>query len=229
MVEDALGLKLYQHKKAESERKLEETAANMDKTRSLRRELAPHLNFLRGQVEKIEKAREMKDELAQQLSEYLAREHAWITQENARILEEVREHESELKALRARLQEASLKKGGSGADGVNDLQQRVRELEGKLTEVRRRREETARELGRAEGALEATNVTVEAIVPVPHVRQFVRDLEGSIAEAQRQEDMSTIRTVLADVRSRIKAFVEGLSGTAPETNEEVRRDVLFHL
>ena len=43
MVEDALGLKLYQHKKAESERKLEETATNIDKTRSLRREIGPHL------------------------------------------------------------------------------------------------------------------------------------------------------------------------------------------
>ena len=58
MVEDALGLKLYQHKKAESEKKLEETGVNIDKTKSLRREIAPHLNFLRTQVEKIEKARE---------------------------------------------------------------------------------------------------------------------------------------------------------------------------
>ena len=35
MVEDALGLKLYQHKKIESERKLEETGVNIEKTRSL--------------------------------------------------------------------------------------------------------------------------------------------------------------------------------------------------
>jgi chromosome segregation ATPase len=62
MVEDALGLKLFQHKKHESERKLEETANNIEKTRSLRREIGPHLNFLRQQVEKIEKARELKDE-----------------------------------------------------------------------------------------------------------------------------------------------------------------------
>src|SRR3989338_6805355 len=92
MVEDALGLKLYQHKKAESERKLEETGINIDKTKSLRRELAPHINFLRVQVEKIEKAREMKEELAAKLNEYLARENAWITQENARLLEEGNAH-----------------------------------------------------------------------------------------------------------------------------------------
>ena len=52
---------------------------NIEKTKSLRREIAPHLNFLRVQVEKIEKAREMKDALSAKLSEYLAREHTWIT------------------------------------------------------------------------------------------------------------------------------------------------------
>ena len=85
MVEDALGLKLYQHKKAESERKLEETAVNIEKTKSLRREIAPHLKFLLVQVEKIEKAREMKDDLAEKLAEYLARENAYLTAEGARI------------------------------------------------------------------------------------------------------------------------------------------------
>src|SRR5262249_42439110 len=106
MVEDALGLKLYQHKKAESERKLEETKVNIDKAKSLRRELAPHLHFLRGQVEKIEKAREMKDELAAKLSEYLARENAWITQEDARLKNEASVHEHELKSINEKLREA---------------------------------------------------------------------------------------------------------------------------
>src|SRR3954464_1112479 len=96
MVEDALGLKLYQHKKLESERKLDETAVNIDKTKSLRREIAPHLNFLRTQVEKIEKARELKEDLAARLHEYLARENAWISQENARLNLEIEAHGAEV-------------------------------------------------------------------------------------------------------------------------------------
>lgn len=225
MVEDALGLKLYQHKKAESERKLEETANNIEKTKSLRREIAPHLNFLRTQVHKIEKARELREELVHKLSDYLAREHAWITQEDARLRDDARAHEEELKQLTARLREASGQKEHSHRDELAAMQAKVRELEGKLGQVRARRAEYARELGRAEGALEATNVTVEAIVPVPHVRGFVRDIDSSLEEVTRQEDLGAIRTLLGDVRHRISAFVEGLSGTAPATNEEVRRDV----
>jgi chromosome segregation protein len=106
MVEDALGLKLYQHKKAESERKLDETAVNIDKTTSLRRELAPHLNFLRLQVEKIEKAREMKAELSVKLSDYLAREDAWITQEGARLAQELQVYERDMHTISSQLQHA---------------------------------------------------------------------------------------------------------------------------
>ena len=225
MVEDALGLKLYQHKKAESERKLEETGINIEKTKSLRREIAPHLNFLRTQVMKIEKAREMREELSVKLSEYLAREHAWITQEDARLKDDARAHEQELKSLTERLRESGSKRDHSSQDAVAALQQNVRELEHKLAEVRRRRADIARDLGRAEGAMQATNVTVEAIVPVPHVRQFVREIDEKLSAAERSEDTSFVRSSIADIRTRIKAFIEGLSGNAPATNEEVRRDV----
>src|SRR3989344_5751390 len=225
MVEDALGLKLYQHKKAESERKLEETGVNIDKTKSLRRELAPHITFLRQQVEKIEKAREMKEALAEKLSDYLAREHAWITQEDARLREDERANENELKSLMHRVSETRGKKGSSSDRALSELQLRLSERENKLGEARRESERLARELGRAEGALEATNVTVEQIVPVPHVRQFARDIEASLADAERRDDVGAVRNVIADVRHRIKVFIEGLTGIAPETNEEVRRQV----
>src|SRR3990167_2170879 len=60
MVEDALGLKIYQYKKTESERKLLKTDENIKSVESLRREIAPHLKFLKKQVEKVEKAQEMR-------------------------------------------------------------------------------------------------------------------------------------------------------------------------
>lgn len=225
MVEDALGLKLYQHKKAESEKKLEETAQNVEKTKSLRREIAPHLNFLRTQVEKIEKARELKEDLAAKLHEYLARENAWIAQEGARLGLESEAHEAELRDLHEKLREAREKKGESSDTKASELKARVLELEAKRSERQRAREETARELGRAEGALEASNVTVESIVPVPHVRQFVHELEDSLATAERLEDVQSLRNHIGSIRTRIKAFIEGLTGSAPVTNEEIKRDL----
>lgn len=229
MVEDALGLKLYQHKKAESERKLEETADNIDKTKSLRREIAPHINFLRVQVEKIEKAREMKDELAHKLAEYLARENAWITQEDARLLDDGREHDASVKQLSARLREARELSGKSGESSTStrahDLHEKLQEREAKLIESRRQSGEIARELGRAEGALEANTVTVEQIVAVPHVRQFVHEMETAIEHAENAGDISIVRTALSQIRERMRSFIDGLTGAAPVTNQEAKQHV----
>src|SRR5207248_858718 len=70
MIEDALGLKMYQYKKQESERKLEKTRENIKQVESLRREIAPHIKFLKKQVEKVEKSIAMKEELTKESLEY---------------------------------------------------------------------------------------------------------------------------------------------------------------
>lgn len=228
MVEDALGLKLYQHKKAESERKLEETAVNIDKTKSLRRELAPHLKFLEAQVEKIEKAREMKEELAHKLMDYLARENAYLTAEDTRLSDDLKEMHDAIRELEEKLKEAQRAKGvrESGDTVGAELLRKLEELQRKVTDARRKREELVRELGRAEGALEATNVTVEAIVPAPHVREFVREVSDVLERAEAQEDIAGIRALLSQVRSRIATFIEGLTSAAPVTNKEAEDTVV---
>ncbi|MEY4747546.1 MAG: hypothetical protein RLZZ416_595 [Candidatus Parcubacteria bacterium] len=225
MVEDALGLKLYQHKKAESERKLEETAHNIEKTKSLRREIAPHLNFLRSQVEKIEKARELKEELAQKLSEYLARESAWITQEDARLREEAKAQEVELKELGERVAKVKDKGAHGSGDALASLRQTILEREGKLAQARRESERLARELGRAEARADANTVTTEQLVAIPHVRTFAREISDELSSAEREGDLGVIRSKLAQLREKIRVFVDGLSGSAPETSEEAKQQV----
>lgn len=223
MVEDALGLKLYQHKKAESERKLEETGNNIEKTKSLRRELAPHLHFLRQQVERIEKARELKDELAAQLNDYLARENAWITQEDARLKEELHHAEIALKETEGKLR--ALPSSSGQAPDTSALDNELAQSQQKAGEARAHRERIGRELGRAEGAHAATQVTVEQLVPAPQVRQFARDIEQEIEKLSREDDHSRVRQALSELRSRIVSFIEGLTGVAPVTSEETRQDV----
>lgn len=224
MVEDALGLKLYQHKKAESERKLEETAVNIDKTKSLRRELAPHLKFLEAQVEKIEKAREMKAELAHKLADYLARENAWLTAEATRIADDVHERETDITGLQQKLHGARSVKGGVHKE--SPLLAKVQALQNELGDARRKRELLVRDLGRAEGAVEAAAITVEHVVPAPHVRDFVREITEAIEEAEGSADIAGVKKLLSQLRERIRAFIEGLSGAAPITNEEARREVI---
>ena len=229
MVEDALGLKLYQHKKIESERKLEETAVNIDKTKSLRREIAPHLNFLRHQVEKIEKAREMKEDLAVKLADYLAREDAWITAEDARLLSEERAQKSMHDQTKVRLDEMKVLSGTHNVtqheDPLAPLQSQVGDVERQLMAARSESERLSRELGRAEGALEANTVTVEQIVAVPHVRSFARELDEKIATLEHEGDITALKSALFNLRNHIRSFIDGLTGSAPITNMEAKEQV----
>src|SRR3989338_3699386 len=218
MVEDALGLKLYQHKKAESERKLEETGINIDKTKSLRREIGPHLHFLRTQVEKIEKAREMKEELAAKLNDYLAREHAWITQEDARLSEEVRAHEGELKKLTAGVADARGKRGSSSDTMIQGLNAKLSERESKLAEARRESERLSRELGRADGALEGELEELRKRIAEVRESGFAAErdlieLESAVREAQgKLHSVQAARANIATLRQRFEEEVrEGIA------------------
>jgi len=87
MIEDALGLKIHQWKKLESIRKLERTDENMKQVESLRREIAPHLRFLKKQVEKVEKAEAMRTELITLYKEYFACEGRFAFQERLQVQE----------------------------------------------------------------------------------------------------------------------------------------------
>ena len=63
MIEDALGLKVFQYKKQESQRKLQKTEDNIAQVELLRKEIAPHIRFLKRQIEKVEKSIAMREEL----------------------------------------------------------------------------------------------------------------------------------------------------------------------
>ncbi len=192
MIEDALGLKLYQHKKMESERQLVETETNLDKAKSLRRELAPHLHFLRAQVEKIEKAREVKEDLSVRLSEYLSREHAYIEQESTLVAAETAAVRAELKEADERIAQvrAHVQKHNPGTpDESAEHANRLRALEDRRASARRIREETMRELGRAEAMMEfkTTQEGVETQVSAARVRSLLETIEAHIA-AGRYDD-----------------------------------------
>ncbi len=231
MVEDALGLKLYQHKKAESERKLEETRENIEKVESLRRELAPHLKFLYKQVEKIEKAKELKEELAVKLAEYLAREHAWIAAEDARLKEEEQAHKAELAKAREAIAAARSTKEQSGADGGSALGGEMAKLEQELRDIRVKRDELSRELGRAEGAFEAAQQIPQngGNISQRDAEDFVQAIDKGVEEALKVDTLEMVREVLGRVQHKVHNFLAiiklGSSDALRDSRDDLKKRV----
>src|SRR3989338_3278074 len=99
MIEDALGLKLYQYKKTESEKKLEKTKENIAQVRALRKEVQPHLNFLERQVKKIEKSVELREKLMVFYHAYLKREEVYLEYHARRLVDAQGAPRAEMRAL----------------------------------------------------------------------------------------------------------------------------------
>ncbi len=151
MVEDALGLKIYQYKIKDSVRKLERTETNMKEVTMLRRENAPHLNFLRKQVEKFEKAKDMQMELATLYREYLKRESLYLDKEKENLSVERHNISEELKSVASKI---SVTEDANSIVGNKKIEE-LRVVEQAINAVRASKSEMERKLGRIEGMIEA--------------------------------------------------------------------------
>ncbi len=234
MIEDALGLKIYQWKKLESIRKLEKTDENMERVESLRREIAPHLKFLKKQVEKVEKAEEMRRELVTLYQEYFFHEDAYLASERARLEKEIAGPKAELAQLDKELEHAKkILTDSKTADRKSDA---LIMLEGKLSVTRTERDQIGRELGRLEGEISANRRAIEKeqsrirneelkTVYLKDVEEVVRTIENlkSIEDAKKLfvEVVSALRSFIASHRTNTdSAFI----GEAEKEIEKISRE-----
>lgn len=87
-LEDALGLRMYHMRLNESKRKLERVKTHVHEVELLRKEIKPHLDHLKRQVDKIEAASEERNKLHGLLIAYLTREENELQALDERIREE---------------------------------------------------------------------------------------------------------------------------------------------
>ncbi len=214
MLEEALGLKLYHYKKDESLKKLEKTEENIAHVEGLRKEILPHLKFLKKQVEKVEKAETMRVELGGLYREYFFREEAYISMTKAAVTEEKAVPDEEMKRIEKELEKAKatmLKQ--SSAD---EKSKEVVELEESLSRVREEKEGLSRELGRIEGQVElakrmaerALGKTEHAPVPRERVDEAVLEVEGYVQGIETEGDIVRIKILAGKIKealSRLKA------------------------
>lgn len=230
MVEDALGLRSYQYKLSESERKLDKTQENIGQVEALRKEIAPHLRFLKKQVEKVEKTKELREELIGLYREYLKREEIVLAHETARIAGDQEAPRKELDELERALVEAKavLEREKSGTAET----QEILSLEEELRAAREKREQLLREQARLEGQLsfEERRLQVERrrsepsddrMLPLREVRTLVGDLEGHTQRGLATEVLAEAHEVFRVITRTAQGFISAREQVAPAENPEL--------
>jgi chromosome segregation protein len=192
MIEDALGLKVYQFKKAESERKLKKTEENIAQVESLRREVAPHLKFLERQIKKIERSLALQEELKSVYAEYLKREDMYLAFHQDRLTSERRDPSARREALLKELAAAQEQLKEGEADDTKDA---LIALEKRMAEARSARQEVTRTIGQIEGQLSFIDRQI-----AEHERRAAQDDEAPIPRTE-------FRTVFEQAERAIAAAV----------------------
>ena len=237
MIEESLGLKIYHWKIHESERKLEKTNENLDKAESLRREILPHIKFLKKQVEKIERAEEMRSRLSEIYAEYLKKEEAYLNREKRRaegdkhsVEKEVSRIDGEIKAIK----DALARKGEDSA-----RTDELRRLDSELRRLRTEQDEFSRKLGRVEAKMEFIVREERALktkqgeagvktVPFAEVENLAKTAESVFSEALGAPDslsgfITRLRQLFADFLFRHRGEDDDITAKVSAIREELAR------
>jgi chromosome segregation protein len=237
MIEDALGLKIYQYKKLESVRKLDKTQENIKSVESLRKEIAPHLKFLKKQVEKVEKVFEMKKSLIVLYKEYFKREETYLKYQRTHLENQKAGPARQMKQLEEELANAKqILADSKNKDAKSD---EIIRLEQEIKIARAEKETVARESGRIEGEISS----IERLVKKERERQaseeqktvYLRDVESlikrvdvEIQTAEGKEVISEIKGVFSKIRGLIFGFLSqnktaDSSTSIADSEEEIKK------
>jgi len=233
MIEDALGLKVFQFKKQESEKKLEKTRANVEQVESLRREVKPHLAFLARQVKKVEKSVALREELKTFCAEYLYREDLYLRSRQNTLTAEKEKPTARLGALRRELQAAE--EALAAADSKDEKSEALVELGKDMERARSIRQEFLQKKGQLEGKITLLTSQAEkekakaaddtSPVPYKDVVHARTRIEEKVAEAERVSDVSLLQGILRDVRDIVGSLLQRENGS--DENEDGGTEALL--
>ncbi len=229
MIEDALGLKIYQYRIREAERKLDKTILNVKEVQASRREIAPHLAFLKKQVQIVEKAHAMREELRDLYKTYLGAESTYIHKETERLRGLKHTLDKDMQSFEEGIHGLQKDKNEIAGESVHGNE--IKELETKLSLVRKEKDELTRKLGRIEGILESLERELnraqdvnEKVIPEKEWRGLIADLKEKISEALRSQDLPEVAQILRAIKERIDTLDTENAGQPKETDPKIHKE-----
>ncbi len=215
MIEDALGLKVYQLKKKETERKLQKTEENIAQVESLRRESAPHVKYLKRQVEKAERSLEVQKELKERYAEYLYREDMYVAFNHDRLAKDREEPVSRLAEIKASIATA---KAAIDAESEPTEDNASVEAEASLASAMRVRQEAERSLNVLEGQIaflerrintpQKSAVSKQTVVSHDKLDKLVVSIEAAAEKALSRGGEQNLSRVLNDLVRQLRSFMQ---------------------
>ncbi len=182
----------------------------------LRREIAPHLKFLKKQVEKIKEAQDLRERLMGLYREYLKREEIYVTFQKQELDGKRHAPASLLADLNIKILHA--RQALEGEHRGDEKSGRLLQVESRLRDVRVRHDELSRAVGRLEGMIEyeekqlrkkeeAIKTGIDISVRLADVEGLESVLGGACDQALLTTDVETLKHALIEMRDGVRKFI----------------------
>src|SRR3989338_932706 len=210
MIEEILGLRQYQLKKHEAERKLKNTRVNVEKVRAMIEEIAPHLRFLKRQTSKWEKLADLEGELKSYEQSYYGNKLKEIRDGRKRFDPEIkrldgliRGKEKELEHLKALLEKVE-------KDQPSQKNQ-IGEVRKKRDALLQERSAIEREGGKLEAKIEVLNslaATENLDLRSGELLTLLEEIRESITNLLNEKNLAAVHQELEALRVKIAGVTD---------------------
>jgi len=226
LIEEAIGLKVYQIKKAEAERKLGASKENLKDVESLIRELTPHLKFLKEQAKKAESRQLVSRELNALQKYYFQKGFEEMSSLFKKFEAERSPYEKKIKAIEEEIQEMFQKI--RSLEGKSKDNEEVRELRSRISQLEKEERELSRDLGRIEGRIEAEKAkpkTVTRIIDLGYVKEAVLRFIVFLEESEKDNELESLRRRVANLKDNIGRFLKDLEKGSVEEERKIESEI----
>jgi len=224
MIEEILGLREYQLKKADAERRLKNSRINLDKTKALVEEILPHLRSLKRQTGRWERRGEIAEELKNLENELFGSQWMEIAERMRAVETKIAEHNKQRDALNAARMNAEARQATVEASQPEEK----KELGKIKTEIRTlmdRRSALQKDLGRLEAQIE--------MAASPHksrdghsaekLLDLVRKIKVELARAF-EDDVRELQATVESILEEIDMVLGEKEEPAAEIPDGLRRE-----
>ncbi|NCQ02564.1 AAA family ATPase, partial [Candidatus Wolfebacteria bacterium] len=224
MIEEVLGLREYQIKKIEAERKLKNTFFNLEKARAMIEEVAPRLRTLKRQTNKWAKRVKLREELEQLEKNYFSYKLNGIRSSQAEIEPALNSFDKQIdeKQKELNILESKLKK----IESQPQEYQEIKKIKHKQQELLLERSQIQKELGRLEAKLEffaADRGDTNNNFKNEDLFGFINEAKQILEEGLRQSNFEKLKSIIKELIDKIDNLL------SPAKTEDFKPNALSEL
>jgi len=224
MIEEVLGLREYQIKKIEAERKLKNTFFNLEKARAMIEEVAPRLRTLKRQTNKWAKRVKLQEELEQLEKNYFSYKLNGIRSSQAEIEPALNSFDKQIdeKQKELNILESKLKK----IESQPQEYQEIKKIKHKQQELLLERSQIQKELGRLEAKLEffaADRGDTNNNFKNEDLFGFINEAKQILEEGLRQSNFEKLKSIIKELIDKIDNLL------SPAKTEDFKPNALSEL